>query len=106
MLRPSFRVLNNSGDTVLRIEGPICVCAQWFCFLLDFNLVSLSGEKVGKISKKFSSFARETFTNASFFGITFPMDLDVRIKAVLLGATFLIDFMFFENHGHRGDRMF
>lgn len=103
MLRPSFRVLNGSGDTVLRIEGPICVCAQWFCFRIDFNLVSLSGENVGKISKKFTSFTREMFTDASFFGITFPKELDVLSKAVLLGATFLIDFMFFENHGHRGD---
>ena len=26
----------------------------------------------------------------------FPMDLDVRAKATLLGAAFLIDYMFFE----------
>lgn len=30
------------------------------------------------------------FTDADFFGITFPMDLDVRMKAVMLGACFLI----------------
>ena len=39
---------------------------------------------------------REAFTDADIFGINFPMDLDVRMKAVLLGACFLIDFMFFE----------
>ena len=27
---------------------------------------------------------------------SFPMDLDVRMKATLIGAMFLIDFMFFE----------
>lgn len=53
-------------------------------------MVSLTGETVGKISKQWSGLAREIFTDADFFGITFPMDLDVRIKAVLLGATFLI----------------
>ena len=53
-------------------------------------MLSLTGEKVGKISKQWSGFAREIFTDADFFGINFPMDLDVRMKAVLLGATFLI----------------
>lgn len=52
--------------------------------------MSLTGEKVGKISKQWSGMAREIFTDADFFGITFPLDLDVRMKAVLLGATFLI----------------
>jgi len=45
---------------------------------------------VGKISKQWSGLAREIFTDADFFGISFPLDLDVRMKAVLLGATFLI----------------
>lgn len=46
--------------------------------------------KVGKISKKWSGFARELFTDSDFFGISFPVDLDVRMKAVMLGAVFLI----------------
>lgn len=46
--------------------------------------------KVGKISKQWSGLVREAFTDADMFGINFPMDLDVKIKAVLLGACFLI----------------
>lgn len=45
---------------------------------------------VGRISKQWSGLLREAFTDADFFGITFPMDLDVRMKAVMLGACFLI----------------
>lgn len=30
------------------------------------------------------------FTDADFFGISFPMDLDVKMKAVCMGACFLI----------------
>lgn len=45
---------------------------------------------MGKISKQWSGLAREMFTDADFFGITFPMDLDVRMKAVMMGACFLI----------------
>jgi len=33
------------------------------------------------------------------FGINFPKDLEVTKKALLLGATFLIDYNFFEKSG-------
>ncbi|XP_023291313.2 phospholipid scramblase 2-like isoform X1 [Lucilia cuprina] len=91
---PAFRIKNHIGDTVLRIEGPFCTFSM--CGDVEFNILSLTGENIGKISKQWSGLAREIFTDADFFGITFPLDLDVRMKAVLLGATFLIDAMFFE----------
>lgn len=50
----------------------------------------MNGDEVGKISKQWSGLVREMFTDADFFGINFPMDLDVRMKAVMLGACFLI----------------
>ncbi|XP_033158617.1 phospholipid scramblase 2 isoform X1 [Drosophila mauritiana] len=96
---PSFRILNHVGDTVMRIEGPFCTFS--LCGDVEFNVVSLTGEKIGKISKQWSGLAREIFTDADFFGINFPLDLDVRMKAVLLGATFLIDAMFFEKAGNQ-----
>lgn len=45
---------------------------------------------VGKISKQWMGFVREAFTDADNFGIQFPLDLDVKMKAVMLGACFLI----------------
>lgn len=45
---------------------------------------------MGKISKKWSGLAREIFTDADNFGISFPLDLAVRMKAVMIGACFLI----------------
>lgn len=45
---------------------------------------------VGKISKQWSGLAKEWFTKADNFGINFPADLDVKVKASLLGALFLI----------------
>lgn len=65
---------------------------RWLCDD-DFDLLqilTLDGDEVGKISKQWSGLVREMFTDADFFGITFPMDLDVRMKAVMLGACFLI----------------
>ncbi|KAG8228514.1 hypothetical protein J437_LFUL008970 [Ladona fulva] len=57
--------------------------------------------QVGKISKQWSGLVREAFTDSDYFGITFPLDLDVRMKAVMLGACFLIDAMFFEKAGNQ-----
>ena len=45
---------------------------------------------VGKICKQWSGLVREYFTAADNFGITFPMDLDVKMKACMIGALFLI----------------
>jgi hypothetical protein len=50
---------------------------------------------------------KEAFTDADNFGVgvSFPLDLDVKVKATLLGAVFLIDFMFFEkSQNNEGDR--
>ncbi|CAB1341235.1 unnamed protein product, partial [Coregonus sp. 'balchen'] len=54
-------------------------------------------DKIGKISKQWTGLLREAFTDADNFGIQFPMDLDVKMKAVMIGACFLVDFMFFES---------
>lgn len=45
---------------------------------------------IGRISKQWTGFEAEAFTDADNFSLQFPMDLDVKIKAVLLGACFLI----------------
>lgn len=55
----------------------------------------MDGTQVGKISKQWSGLAREYFTDADHFGISFPLDLDVKMKAVMLGACFLIVIYFF-----------
>jgi len=73
------------------------LCTYSVCGSVEFQILSRDGgTQVGKISKKWSGLLREAFTDADNFGISFPVDLDVRMKAVMLGACFLIDFMFFE----------
>ncbi|CAH1982615.1 unnamed protein product [Acanthoscelides obtectus] len=95
LLCPSYAIKNASGETVLRIEGPFCTFS--ICGDVEFKIMSSDGQvQVGKISKQWSGMIREYFTDTDYFGISFPMDLDVRMKAVMLGACFLIDAMFFE----------
>lgn len=45
---------------------------------------------VGRIGKHWTGLLKEFFTDVDNFGIQFPMDLDVKMKAVMLGACFLI----------------
>ncbi|GLV37595.1 scramblase 1 [Carabus blaptoides fortunei] len=92
---PSFTIRNPVGDVVLCIEGPFCTMS--ICGDVEFKVMSADKEhQVGRISKQWSGLMREMFTDTDYFGITFPMDLDVKMKAVMMGACFLIDAMFFE----------
>ena len=43
---------------------------------------------------------KEGFSDADNFGVVFPAAWDVRVKALFLGAVFLIDFVHFENKGN------
>uniref|UniRef100_K7FXN1 Phospholipid scramblase n=1 Tax=Pelodiscus sinensis TaxID=13735 RepID=K7FXN1_PELSI len=100
---PKFSVQDANKQTVLRVLGPCCVfrCGG------DVNFeVKTSDESrgVGRISKQWGGLLKEVFTDTDTFGIQFPIDLDVKMKAVLLGACFLIDYMFFEKAGHTGQR--
>jgi len=101
---PKFKIKNSAGQTVLKIEGPLCVFS---CLGSDVEFKVLSRDKtaqVGTISKQWSGLLTELLTDADHFSISFPIDLDVNIKAVLLGAVFLIDFMFFEKTRGEGER--
>ncbi|XP_005111960.1 phospholipid scramblase 2 [Aplysia californica] len=92
---PKYKVNNAEDDTVLRIKGPCCRCN--ICGDIEFEVTSPDeSTHVGQITKQWSGLAKEIFTDADNFGVTFPIDLDVKTKATTLGAVFLIDFMYFE----------
>jgi len=95
LLYPQFVVKDESGATLMNIAGPFCVVDC--CCDVAFTVTSASdGQEVGKITKQWAGLGREMFTDSDNFGINFPLELDVKVKATLLGAAFLIDFMYFE----------
>jgi len=51
----------------------------------------------GLISKRWGGMRKEVFTDADAFGIEFPPGISPDLKAVFLGAVFLIDFAHFEH---------
>ncbi|XP_065106520.1 phospholipid scramblase 1-like [Paramisgurnus dabryanus] len=97
IFKPKFSIYDMSETKVLSIEGPsfAAIC----CGDVDFEVQGKDGHPVGRISKQWSGLIKEGLTDSDHFGINFPMDLDVRMKAVLMGACFLIDYIFEDTSG-------
>ncbi|XP_076435716.1 phospholipid scramblase 1-like isoform X1 [Babylonia areolata] len=92
---PKYKIQNADDETVLRMRGPCFRCN--ICGDIEFEVTSPDeSTHVGQVSKQWSGLAKEVFTDADNFGVTFPLDMDVKTKATILGAVFLIDFMYFE----------
>ncbi|XP_026986660.1 phospholipid scramblase 3 isoform X2 [Sagmatias obliquidens] len=98
---PKFSIQDADRQTVLRVVGPCWTCGCGTDTNFEVKTPDES-RSVGRISKQWGGLLREALTDADDFGVQFPLDLDVRVKAVLLGATFLIDYMFFEKRGGAG----
>ncbi|NXO99887.1 PLS2 scramblase, partial [Certhia brachydactyla] len=86
---PKFTIQDEKKTDILKISGPCLMCRC--CEDIHFEVMSLDETSaVGRISKQWTGFVREMFTDTDNFGISFPMDLDVKMKAVMIGACFLI----------------
>lgn len=88
ILRRKYSVLDDLGMEIFQLYGPI---------LHPWTFIIRIGDRdVGKITKKWSGLLKEAFTKADNFGITFPAEMNLSRKSLLLGAVFLIDFVHFE----------
>lgn len=65
---------------------------------VHFDIINVSSGSTGYIRKIFSGVVKELLTDADSFVLSFPPDANVHHKMLLLGAVFLIDFMYFENN--------
>ncbi len=92
LLRRKYSVFDSSGKEIFQLFGPIL--KPW-TFIIKNNDV-----EYGKITKKWSGLLKEGFTDADNFGVVFPKEWDIKLKALFLGAIFLIDFVHFENKGN------
>jgi len=87
--QPTFNLMNERGEIVFICQTPKCgMCCT--CGTITFDLLTPDGTNVGSVTKFFSGLLQELYTNADNFGATFPIDLDPKMKAVILGSIFLI----------------
>ncbi|XP_057232524.1 phospholipid scramblase 1-like [Malurus melanocephalus] len=97
---PKFTIQDAKKMDILKILGP-CTTECSCCEDVNFEVKSLDETlSVGMITKQWTGIMKELDKDADNFGISFPMDLDVKMKAVMIGACFLIQFMFF---GHASE---
>lgn len=89
IIRKKYSVFNRADKEVYQLFGPL--------FRPWTFIIKSDGEEFGKITKKWSGLLTESFTDADNFGIEFPITWDVKLKALFLGAVFLIDFVHFED---------
>jgi len=93
ILRRIYHVFDPRGRKIFQLFGPIL--HPWTFQIRKNDL------EIGKITKKWSGLLKESFTDADNFGVMFPAEWDVGLKALFLGAVFLIDFVHFENTNTR-----
>ena len=90
-----FDIEDATGRVVARIHGPLL--HPWTFHVLRDDV------EVGRIVKRWSGLGKEVFTDADTFGVEMEApDLSIDIRKIMLGATFLIDFLHFE--GRSGGR--
>ena len=92
ILRRKYTISDSNGQQLFELFGP--VLHPW-----TFNIIR-DGVELGKITKKWSGLLKEAYTDADNFGIIYPPGTDIKSKALLLGAVFLIDFVHFEQNNN------
>lgn len=102
LCRAVYSIQDASREAVLRVRGP---CSTYGCGSDSvFEVTSLDGaSSVGSIIRKWNGLM-SAMGQADHFDIRFPLDLDVKMKAMIFGACFLIDFMYFERSPHQNRR--
>ncbi|CAF2077277.1 unnamed protein product [Rotaria magnacalcarata] len=92
--------------TTLTIVGPRCICdGAWCCCCKNkFTLFGTDGTtEIGAIHKKYSGYCKEAFTSADNYTYEVPLNLDVKMKAIVLAALFVIDFTNFSTVPNNDD---
>ena len=90
-LHKRFSVYGENGQELAEIKGPL-----WRPWTFRF----LQGDQeIGAIRKQWSGLLKEAFTDADNFGLELGPAMDANLRTLALAATFLIDFLYFEDKG-------
>ncbi|XP_053409244.1 phospholipid scramblase 2-like [Mercenaria mercenaria] len=92
---PKYEVHDNQGNHLFTINGECCYCAC--CTDIMFNVSDAQGTEIGRITKHWGGL-RELCGGVNDFSVQFPANMDVFQKTLLVGSTFLIDFIYFERN--------
>ncbi|KAK7020659.1 hypothetical protein SK128_008363 [Halocaridina rubra] len=91
----TYTIKDSSGDTAFKIKAPCWPCSCGSDVV--FDVIGKDGKR-GDIRRTWKGCCTECCTDADNFCVSFDRDMDVRSKALMLGAAFLIDFIYFERN--------
>ncbi|KAJ1080085.1 hypothetical protein NDU88_000306 [Pleurodeles waltl] len=91
----SFSILNIAKEVVLRVVGPGFGMAGFS----DVNFEVKTGNEsqtIGLITRVWRGFRKEMFSSSDHYSVQFPIDLDAKVKALLLSTGIFIDHLYYE----------
>lgn len=83
--RPLYIVKDETEHTAFTIKATTILACD------EFKIRDAMGTEIGRIGKQTHGLSREVFGDDSYFGVEFPVELDVKSKAVLLSACIWLD---------------
>ena len=114
---PNFTIENPQGLAEYNVHQPVCFgcCVNcwaegcctcripFYIYPANEDGSDASDKEVGKIVKVWSGLSKELFTDADNFEVTFPEGCSSGQKVNLVGATFLVNQLFFESDKADGE---
>ncbi|XP_072946142.1 phospholipid scramblase 2-like [Epargyreus clarus] len=95
-IRPIYMVRREDGEQLFWIRGPRVTIS---CFRdVQFHIMKTDGRQVGSTCKRWQGLVHAMFFApvTDRFGVAFERDLSVEEKALLLAATLLMDYMYYD----------
>ena len=92
-----FEVSDAEGKVNYIIETPCLVTTLCILPEAKFMVKDMEGNEVGLISKVFGDMTIEAFTDSDKFQVIFPEGCEPKMKALLLAAAILFDYIFYES---------
>ncbi|XP_062577015.1 phospholipid scramblase 1-like [Saccostrea cucullata] len=102
---PGFRtaILDAKREVLYRMTGEDCTCIGPCCPRdLEYPITDMDGNNIANVYKRWAGTYQESFSDADNFGLTFPKDMIITHKILLLGAIFLVDKLKHEHDGKGG----
>ena len=91
-----FEVRNESEEVVYTIYTP-CILTTLCCTEAVFAIYDNEENEVGNIAKQFGNVVKEAITDSDKFKVTFPEGCEPKMKAVMMAAVILFDYLFYES---------
>lgn len=98
---PTLEIKDKGDNVQAKVVGPYC-CISDLCGA-KFEVKGPNDEPFGAVEKlgvdSVAGAVQEALTDADNYNISFPQQLPVEFKALMMGSLLLLDYMFFESEG-------